>query len=366
MIPYFAVFVALSLSSLLQLDRVIKYYKSLFLLLCFSVLAILAGVRSSSVGADYNNYRRFFEDFNGVLDGGIKQILDFNGYFFEPAFAGLIVFSKSLSSSHVFFFVLVSALTAILMLVGLRRLTAYPLLSLLVFYSYDFFTNFMVAIRFGVAVALTLFVLIFIAKRMHWASLFLIFSASLFHTSALVLIIPFLTSFLNLGRRALSFGFLGTLVVGYLGLGKSIFSALLPSFIPRADSVLAYISSSKYGETLGFFGLVNIKYIVLMFLTLAFWDRLIKRYRYFSVVALFLFWAVAFRVGLHGLGFIVGRVSALLGIVEIILVPWLCFSVLKSPLASWFLVLSYSFLHLLMILFLHGYTEYSAVIFSNF
>lgn len=101
MIPYFINFAVLSILSLFQLDQYGVLYRQFLLFIAMFGLTVFSGIRSSNVGADYNNYKEMFYEFQGAFDGSISQIFEFDQYFFEPGFAVFIVFVKTFTSSHV-------------------------------------------------------------------------------------------------------------------------------------------------------------------------------------------------------------------------------------------------------------------------
>jgi hypothetical protein len=360
MIPYFLNFAVISVLALFQLDRYWLIRRKVLLFFSLFGLTIFSGLRSEKVGADYDSYKEFFYQFEGLFSGGLGQIFEFEKYFFEPGFAALIVVVRTFTDDNIVFFLVVSSVTSWLMAGSLLRLTPYPLLAVLVFYSYDFFTNYMVAIRFGIAVALSLYFIVFVSERRHGFAILSWVVACLFHTSALILFIPYVFSFFALRRINVIIATILALVIGSLELGTTIFTNLLPGFIPRAESAVTYIASSKYGESLGFLGFVNVKYLLIVFAVLFFWRRIFSSIPYFKMVLVFFVSGMLLRIAFHDVGFIIGRTSALLGTAEILLVPGIVLAIFGRSAISWLLLSYYSLIHLFFILMVRGYNEYSS------
>lgn len=351
---YFYIFVVLTLVSLVDFDRGGRCYRGVNFLLVLVFLSAFSGLRSSVVGADYLNYKSMFYSFDGEGFTGLFT----NEYFFEPGFGLLIVLIRAITDNYVNFFMVVSFVCTAFMYSPLKRMSAYPLLSVLIFFSYDFFTNYMVAIRFGVATALGFWVLYLISINKKFFAGIAIFIAMSFHTAAIGLFIPLALSFLTIKRSYILVLIFLSLFIGYFSIGKFVLITIMPEWIPRADSAAHYMGDDMYGNSLGYLSLINIKYIFLSFLLFFYWDRLRVRLEGFNVLVLFVLSAMAIRVGFHDLGFISGRVSALLGVSEIIIVPSIALIIFKQKLVGYFLVLIYAMIHLIFLLFIRGFSDY--------
>ncbi|MEA1987926.1 MAG: EpsG family protein [Pseudomonadota bacterium] len=360
MSPYFIAFFILSFWALVSLDQNYKSYVKLNLIFALFFIAVMAGFRSSYVGADYESYKDIFYSFNGIFSGGLNQVL-YGDYFFEPGFALLTVVISSFTSIHVVFLLVISLLTSLFMYFTISRLSLFPLLSLLVFFSYDFFTNYMVAIRFGLATALGLCVLLYLSEKRYKLAFGFIFVAMSIHTAAIGLFLPFLLSIIRFQRIYILFMVFMALIVGYIGLGSIIFNTIMPSWIPRANSAEFYLTDLKYGNSLGYLGYINVKYLILSILLYVFWDQLEKKVKHFKLIVIFLVSAMVIRVGFHDLGFISGRVSALLGIAEVMIVPALFLLLIKNKLLAFWGIILYAAIHLSFMLFVRGFSDYSTI-----
>ncbi|PYF79860.1 EpsG-like putative glucosyltransferase [Marinomonas alcarazii] len=355
--PYFFIFFIVAVLALFHSDRDYRKNRDISAFFVFLTLTLLAGLRTSQVGADYLNYKSIFFEFKGVFDGGLKQVIE-GDYFFEPGFAVLIVFIRTFTDSSISFFIMVAFVTSLINFFAVKKVTDFLLLSLLIFFSYDFFTNYMVAIRFGIATSFVFLVIFFLAQKRFIYSFSTICFAMTFHTAAVGMLLPFFMSFLKFKRWYIIVLTLGALVFGYLGLGKIILNSMLPGWVPRADSAEAYSANSQYGNSLGYLGFINVKYLLISVFLFIYWDLLKTRVRFFESICLFLLCAMIIRVGFHDLGFISGRVSALLGVVEIVIIPSAVVFLFKQKLVSFVFVFSYALIHLFFLLYVRGFSEY--------
>jgi len=344
--------------SLFSLDFKFSKYKNVLTFYLLLVLALIAGLRSSTAASDYSNYMAMFYLFD---NSGVAGVFS-NEYFFEPGFAMLILLVRAVFENHISLFLIVAFISSLLMYFTIRRLTLFPCLAVLVFFSYDFFTNYMVAIRFGIAAALGLVVLIRLSENKKKQALLFIFIALSFHTAAIALFAPLFLTFLSLERRLFVFCIIVSIFIGYSGLGMTVFSTLLPSWIPRASSAEAYTSNDMYGNSLGFLGFINVKYLIISAIFCFKWSKLKSKMPHFEVVAIYLLCTTSIRVAFHDLGFITGRITALLGIVEIVIVPAIAFSVFKQKLLAVLLVVLYALTNLIFILWVRGFNEYSSIL----
>lgn len=358
---YIAFFLGLSILALIQLDKRLELTHPVVILLSLSILAVLAGLRTSDVGDDYSQYEKFFHSFDGVFGGGIEQVLS-GEYYFEPGFALIITIVSEFTNNHVFFFIVIAFLTSFLMLAAVNRLSLYPLCSILIFFSYDYFTSYMVAIRFGLAAAIGLLVLYFIAENKRKVSIVYIFLALSVHMASVGLFIPWLLSFVKFKRSYILIMLLVSLVVGYFGMGGYFVNFFVPSWLPRYESSVIYSEHSSYGRSLGYLGLINLKYLFLTSVLYLYWERLRDDVPYFYTISMFLVIAAAIRIGFHDLGFVVGRVSALLALSEIIMIPAVFISLMKTKSQAYILIVFYAFMHLVMFLFIRGFSDYSSVL----
>lgn len=362
MLIYYLLFACLSVLFLLEHSYRSKSTSLLFSFYALIILSALAGLRSSSVGADYGAYRLIFEEFSAFTLVGFHEVISFD-YFFEPGFALYISLVKSFSNSYEFFF-FVTALTNFFIFYRVSsKLTPLVLSSWLVYFSYMFFTHGLVAIRFGIASVIGLYVVYWLTEKKRGRAVGTTVIAMLFHTSAIALIVPIALSFFKVNRIRLILIISISFAIGLISFGGTLIHYLLPSWLPRADSALRYIQSGQYGESLGFLGFVNLKNLFISFCVLAFWNRCCRVYSHYFSLAIFFIAGACIRLAFHDLGFIIGRLSAVLTLTEIFLVPMMTFVLFKNKVFAWIGVVAFSLLNLIMMLHIRGFTEYESIIF---
>lgn len=325
---YSFLYFILAIFSFLSIEKNISPANKHIFALLLLLLTIIAGLRSPDVGMDYLAYQEIFYQFNGLFEGGLKQVLDRN-YFFEPGFALIVSILKTFSDNEIILMLFISALTTGAISYPLRLITPYFMFSLLIFYSYYFFTTHMIALRFGITAGLALSVLILIATKRKIMALLGIFLASSIHSSALILFLPYIFSFLKFRKTYILIFISVSLFFGFFEVGGKIIS-ILPSFIPRANDVDAYTNSTQYGASLGLFSFINLKLISLGLLVYFFWDKFKNNQRFVETLTSYLLFAILLRVGFHDLGFIIGRMAFLLAIVEIIILPSILFTIYRK------------------------------------
>lgn len=363
MIIYFLIFAFISTSFLIERGSRNLYISISFSFIVALVLAFYAGLRAPDTGEDYGSYKLIFDSFDGITLGGISQVISFD-YFFEPGFAFYIVFIKTFTYSYELFLFITALITCFVFFNASIKLTSLFLATWLIYFSYFFFTHGLVAIRFGLASCIALYAVCHLSVLNRGKAAIIASLAMLFHTSAIAIFLPILLSYVKVNRSKIVFLLFLSFCVGFLSLGEDIVRFILPSWLPRADSALNYIQSSQYGETLGFLGFINIKNLILSLLFLFSWKTLIARYEHARCLMLFFFVGTAIRLGFHDLGFIIGRISAILTFTEVFIFPMLAFSIFRFKVFAWLLVCAYSLFNLASMLFARGFGEYNSVIFQ--
>lgn len=357
MIYYFGFFAFVSAISFLCLDYRLTKAKYVLGILIVTCLAIFAGMRGEYVGSDYVNYKAYFYQFDSLFSGGFKQVIAFD-YFFEPGFAFFISFVKIFTADHVVFFIVLSFSMLYIFLTAARKITSFYIISIFVYFCYLYFSHAFIAVRFGMASVIGLHCLIAVSERKNSKAFFLLVAALSFHTAAIALIVPLALSFFSIKRVHLGYGLLLSYVVGVFGLGKTVFLSALPSWVPRAESAAYYASDSQFGETLGLFGFINNKNAFILALGLFFWKHLITRVKYFETLMLFFFCGVTMRIAFHDLGFMISRLSALLTLVEVIILPAVIIHNIKQKLVAFLFLFLYSLMNIYMFIYVRGFPPY--------
>jgi len=216
-----------------------KRYENYVLLLSFAALFIIAGFRTVGFDGDSTNYSLLIEAF---AKGDYYNVL-----LKEPFFWLILLVSKFLFTDVVrSVFVIFAFCGVSVKLYAIKRLSSYPILSLIVYICLYFILQEMTQIRVGVASGIFLLAIPDIINRNLKAFLIKTLIATLFHYSAIIMLLvyllgskkkqqvfylflPFLgilLAVLKIGETSLLFcisslpGFLGSRLVFYFQLMK--------------------------------------------------------------------------------------------------------------------------------------------------
>ena len=148
----------------------------------FVLLTILVACRHESVGTDTRNYVYFFERFSAMSWGEVGQDSLEYGYAHFNKVVSLI------SEEPQFFFVITAVVTGAMIYPTYKRLSFDPTLSIILFCIMSTFCMLFSGIRQMLAIGLGFIAYDFTRKRKLIPFLLIVCIASLFHTSAFMLI----------------------------------------------------------------------------------------------------------------------------------------------------------------------------------
>lgn len=174
--------------------------------LCVLSLITIAGFRYC-VGVDYENYRLMYE-----LDNEPSNYL----YFIEPSWLIINDIVHELNGTYILWFLVVSAITILLIMYGIQKQSSYIFLSMIFFVGSFLYVESFNAVRQFVAMAIIFSATpILLSEKRYWYILVIAF-AMCFHYSAGIAIVFFLL------RRKYSF---------MIKICVLIFSALLGEYL---------------------------------------------------------------------------------------------------------------------------------------
>lgn len=186
--------VTLSLDKRIKLDGGIAF-------LIILVLAVFAGIRENT-GYDYDNYLTHFNNARTIYD---YQKVQWN---FEPGYEYLVSVCKTLVPSFHFFLFVFALVTLLLAYRIFRKNSPLPLLSLLLYFSYTFFTQIMGQMRQPFAIVLLFLFLPLITKGTKGVLFFMLVTCAIayyFHKSLFFMIPALLLANRNLSRHFVIF-----------------------------------------------------------------------------------------------------------------------------------------------------------------
>lgn len=304
------IFLVVGICSLLSdlWTKQLKYLYAFFGITLF----LISGLRGENVDRDYGSYLSAFYGDN------ISTTI------YEPTF---ILFSflinKILYEKVIFLFVFYAFFGVILKLYAASRLTAFPMFTLLLYFSYFFILQDMTQIRIGSALTFFLFSIPFLYKR-NWKFfiLFILISGS-FHFSAFVLFFLWFLKPNIIYKKSWFLFLISSILIGMFFKNHiaNIFETI--DFGPIQYKILAYGDNNN--AELNIFNFWILLRIFISFIILFNIEKIYLHNRYtilllkIYILSISLFYLLSFNP------VFASRLNDILGIVEIILFPTLLY-----------------------------------------
>jgi hypothetical protein len=317
MLFYFLVFLLIAFFSLSKEGWLKK-----ILFICTGILLFFIAAFRGNNNFDYSGYVALYN----------KAAL-INTLRIEPTFIIISFIVKHVFNNVLFLFIIYAFLGVFLKFYAIKKLTAFYMLSALIYFSNFFIFHEMTQIRVGVASALLLISLKPLLEKNFKAYFFIIIIAFLFHYSALIALPLY---FLN-GQKINVTVFAVTIPVSYLLYFLNIHFAYLIDLIPIPEISfkfqqyrhLAAVNNSKAN-------LFNYLQLSRYFLAMIFlWKwKLLQEKNIFSILLIKIYIiAISLLVFLVDIPALGARASELLLPVEIILIPFLMYAIKQKQLS---------------------------------
>ncbi len=273
-------------------------------------LFLMAGLRASSVDHDYLGYLDYYDN---VLYKDFRNV--------EPTFVALAEMAKWTVDSPLALFLVYAALGIGLKLIGIARLSRFPLASMLVYFGGFFLLWEMTQIRAAVAGGFLLLAAHCITERRALAFLGFALLAATFHFAALV----FLPLYLIQPDRVRPWIYYALLPVGSALYLANFNLVELADYAPIQLIELKIKSYETYADTDidNIFNAVFLARCALALLLFTNRARLAARNKHFLVLIKIYFIALFLHLALASIPGISSRLSELLLVVEVILIPML-------------------------------------------
>jgi hypothetical protein len=270
-----------------------------------TVLILIAGF-GSSISVDYKGYLLLY---NEVLNG-IYRV--------ELTYILISFLSSYVFHSPIFIFLLYAFLGVTLKAMAIKKLTNFWFFSILIYFSYYYFLHEMTQIRVGVAAALVLYSIPDIYEKRLKSFFLLVGIAILFHYSAIVAIPLY---FLKKDKIHLAFYFLVPIAYTFYFFDINIVSLINFINIDIINFKFQFYLNRTNTDRINVFNfLFLIRYL---FCSILLWKRnLLYENNHFSVILIKIYILSLFSfVALSDIPAFAFRISQLLGIVEIVLIP---------------------------------------------
>jgi hypothetical protein len=317
---YYVVFFALIVTFVVS-----NYYKKeqKTIVFVYAFLMLFAGLRPGDCCNDYWNYVELFKTSRSI---GLFQL--------EPTFFVIVAITNLLSTGTTGFFILYALVALLLKYFAIRRLTQFHFLTLIYFFGYFFLVHEMTQIRTAVATGFLLLSIKDLKERTAFKFYLKIFLGSLFHYSFLFFGFfyflkpktynPILFCLLPLVGYVMFFGGINLV---------KIFDLIHLQFL--SEKINAYKSVLEVG---GFseINVVNtlmiVRILFLIFLSINH-KKIYESNEYFYILLKIYSFSLFFFPALADLPVFAFRISELLGIVEIILIPFVLYFIKPVPVA---------------------------------
>ncbi len=352
MLPYFIIFIFLSLFAILDAVNVDSKQKQWFLLLVAVVLILFAGLRGENF-ADYSSYREYFRT---ITNGESSSVVAM-----DPGFLLINKFVASITDNPLWLFLLISLLAIGINFRCYVDYTPFYFIAILVYFSHTFLGRELMQIRAGLAAAIILYSYKYIVSRKFWKFLFVVLTASTIHLASIVVLIIYPISRLKI-KIKLWYTILGiSLIVGYLTpLGKII--KILPQ-IDILQRIQYYSDNSMYNINLGI--LTNptlLKQLIICLVGLMFYDILkVKVWGYHVLLTSYVVatcWLILFR----DFSIFSARIATFFSITEVLLLSGYVYLFgYRSRIFYLFLVIIFAFAMLFLNIFQNKIVHYHTI-----
>jgi hypothetical protein len=278
---------------------------------CIVMLMIMAAFRPANCCLDYDFYLDYYENISTI---------PFT--FLEPSYYVIVKISSFIFHGPVGVFIIYAIIGTGLKGFAFMRLTKYYSISLILYFCSFFLLHEMTQIRVGVASAILLLSIPCIRDRNWKGFLAYLVIGTLFHYSFIVFGLCYFLNPKRINPPLILGIILGTYVMVLAGLNLTrIFEVIHLGFI--SDKIETYkmlLEQGMFGGILLINPLLFLRFGVLSFMTLNH-DILMAKNRYSILLIKIYSLSIFFFIAFADLPVLAGRISQLLGVVEIILVP---------------------------------------------
>ncbi len=210
-----------------------------FYLLVFSLI-LLGGFRYG-ISSDYFHYKEVFQK--------IDKATDWSEFLMEYGFLSIFYIFNKLGLNFEFFVFFFCSISISIKAFVIKKISPYPIISLLLYFTFFFLLDDMGAIRRGFACSLVLLAYYFIFSKKYLFSFILILLAASIHLSVLI-VIPFLF-FINIKFNSKQFLMLLAISI-LIGLSfEKLFNNLvaIDSQLLAVQKIVSYSEEQYFSET---------------------------------------------------------------------------------------------------------------------
>lgn len=299
--------------------------KRIFWIACI-VLILLAGFRGTGLDPDSITYQRYYESPDILLLA-------------EPTFAIISIFVRETFNDFKIILLIYAILGIFLKFYAIDRLADLKYLTIITYFGNYFLLHDFTQIRAGVASAIFLLAIIPLTEKKFIKFCILILIAFFFHYSSLILLPLWFLSNDKLNKKWKTLLYVLLPISMLLHFTKINFMVVIPIETIKYK-IQAYQEAQEIAENaLNVFNLLYIVKYLLFFVFLIFYDKIYPNYKYFTILLKIYGFSLAFYLIFSQNTILAMRVSELLGIVEILLIPLLYYVIKVRSFTSFIVVL---------------------------
>lgn len=313
-----------------ELNRNFRKGENLFFFIFCCILILVAMFREEGVDRDYESYVYWFDNQRDMVEWSFSIISDF---------------IKKLGGGSIYIFIIYAILGVCTKVFAIKKMSAFPILSLVVYMGYLYPLQELTQIRAGVASGLILIAIYYKINKQIFYSIFFVILATSFHYSSVV-IVPIL--FLNTQKFNKLF-YTIAIVISYGGSAYlSLAIELIMDFLPPVIKWKIMSYERDTGAELNIFNAWQLLRIGVAFILIWNIERIYKYSPYAKfLLKVYVIGICSFALFSFNPVFAV-RVSDLYFVVDIVLLPALCYLLPMAKTISKLVVITISALFLFL------------------
>lgn len=338
---YIIIFTILSIFSLAEctnLDRRITFF--FYFLFCFA-LYTLSFLRWE-IGTDWKNYYEYFQSIGSI---------PFEDDVFEWCYSLISRIVAHFTDNYNIFLCVAGLILFSFQSVAIKRLSPYPIVSLLFLWSIQFAN--ILFVRQWIAIAILMYSVVFIERRKFIPFILLVVLAAGFHRTSWVFILAWWVYHINLSKKTMIVVLLAS--VGFSVILTKVLEMVSGGFGGIIQAKIdTYLSDEFNDDTNSDIGLLAViirgfanKFLII-FTSFYLYDRVVKKYPQFrGYLNLYWFGAIIYFSTIS-ISVVFVRISYAFDVFQIILLAYF-FRIIESPLLrflSFLLLICYLFLRM--------------------
>lgn len=289
MIKYLLVLTGIYIFSYLDISKNNIKFMNFYLI---SILTLFAGLRSNT--PDYSNYKRIYE----AAPYSIKDIpIAMNKFEMEIGYFLLNTIWKNIYDNFEAFIFLLAFISIILILNSLKKMSRFPFVTLMVYFSYLFINYPMAQIRNGLALGIIMNAIAIMKKINFFHYSIYIIIASFFHISSIIFLPLYFLKYIKFSKIK-SFFILTLILISSVVNFREITKKIIEFFSYNnlfMNKLYLYLDSNRFPKS--DFSIRLFFAFLIAFIAIIFSKKLRSKMENYDIFIGFLFIYLFFRVG---------------------------------------------------------------------